>query len=186
MSDELPPNPPPDADPPKTGAQARIAELVSERNAIRADLTKAQEQAAAATSLAQELADIKAARTSEQAGWRDERDLLRTGLVDDEAHAVARVLYGRIPEAERPPTIGEWVTGLRAEGATPPPALAGYLGRTGAPVVQPPPPKVQGSGRLPPAAGAVTSEALRAAREHFQKTGDPSRMRALSEAQKVK
>lgn len=186
MSDEPKvetPETPPDTTK-QPGLAARLEQVIGERNTLRSELATAKTAAATADATARELADTRAARTAEQASWGEERDLMRAGLLDGEAQDVARVLYARTPEAERPKTIGEWIAAQRADGATPPRALAAYLGGPGSVGAPAPPPKPQGNGKPPPAAGAVTPEALRSAREHYQKTGDLSQMRTLSAAVK--
>lgn len=183
MSDEAPKV----ETPVDTVPAARLAEVVAERNAARQKLAevsakaeKATEWETAATAHAAELAAERAARA-------EERDLYRAGLVDEEAHVVARALYAAHPAEGKPKSLGEYLSGLRAEGVTVPRALAGYLGEPGkasaAPVVQPKPPA--GAGKAAPNGVTVTAESLRAAREHFHKTGDSSQMKALEAARKA-
>ena len=185
MSDEPPKVDPPA--PPETVPAARLAEVVAERNTARRELAdalskagKAVEWEATATSHATELAAERAARA-------EERDLYRAGLLDEEAHVVARALYAEQPADTRPKSLGEYLGALRAEGATVPKALAGYLGEPGkpaaAPVPQPRPPA--GGGKPAPNGVTVTAESLRAAREHYHKTGDDTQMRSLAAARKA-
>ena len=185
MSDEKTEAPPPPAE---TVPAARLAEVVAERNAARRDLAdmtakaaKAGEWETAATTHATELAAERAARS-------EERDLFRAGLVDDEAHVVARALYAAQPADTKPKSLGDYLGSLRAEGATVPRALAGYLGEPGkAPAAAPmPQPKAPaGAGKPAPNGVTVTAESLRAAREHYHKTGDTSQMKALETARKA-
>lgn len=185
MSDEAPKVETPA--PPETVPAARLAEVVAERNTARRELAdalskagKAVEWEATATSHATELAAERAARA-------EERDLYRAGLLDEEAHVVARALYAAHPAEGKPKSLGEYLGGLRAEGATVPRALAGYLGEPGkppaVPVVQPKPPA--GAGKAAPNGVTVTAESLRAAREHYNKTGDTSQMKAQEAARKA-
>ena len=176
------------APPPETVPAARLAEVVAERNAARRELAdavtrgaKAGEWEAAATQHAAELVAERAARS-------EERDLYRAGLLDEEAHVVARALYAAHPAEGKPGTLGEYLTGLRAEGATVPRALSGYLGEPGKaapapPVVQPRAPA--GGGKAAPNGVTVTAEALVAAREHYRRTGDMSQMQSLAAARKA-
>lgn len=184
MSDDAPKI---DTPVPETVPASRLAEVVAERNAARRDLADAQARAgkageweATAASTATELASERAARS-------EERDLYRAGLVDDEAHVVARALYAAQPPDIRPKSLGDYLASLRAEGATVPRALAGYLGEPGkppaAPVVQPRPPA--GAGKGTPNGASVTAESLRAAREHYQRTGDKSQMVSLAAARRA-
>lgn len=187
MSDETPKPETPPA-PPETVPAARLAEVVAERNAARRELAdaltkvgKAAEWETAANAHATDLAAERAARA-------EERDLFRAGLVDDEAHVVARALYAAHPADTKPKSLGEYLSNLRAEGATVPRALAGYLGEPGkppaaAPVPQPKPPA--GGGKPAPNGVTVTAESLRAAREHYQRTGDSTQMKALQDARKA-
>lgn len=172
------------ADEGKPGLAARLKEVIGERNAALAELVTSRELAAGAEALRSQLAELTAARAAETASWGEEKELMRSGLLDDEGRDVARLLYQRTPESERPKSIGEWIGGLRAEGATIPRALQPYLGAPGATVV--PPPRATGDGKPAPTAPAVTPEALRAAREHYKKTGDSSKMAALSIAMKAR
>ena len=184
MADETPSTPPPS----ETVPAARLAEVVAERNAARkeiealkATVSKADEWRTGMEKTAAELAAERAARA-------EERDLYRAGLVDEEAHVVARALYGAMPADTRPKTLGEYLGSLKAEGANVPKALANYLTGevkpAGTPPVQQPRAPANG-GKPPPVGQTITPEALRAAREHFQRTGDMSRMKALHEAGKA-
>ena len=176
------------APPSETVPAARLAEVVAERNAARRELAdavtrgaKAGEWEAAATQHAAELVAERAARS-------EERDLYRAGLLDEEAHVVARALYAAHPAEGKPGTLGEYLAGLRAEGATVPRALSGYLGEPGKaapapPVVQPRAPA--GGGKAAPNGVTVTAEALVAAREHYRRTGDMSQMQSLAAARKA-
>jgi hypothetical protein len=177
-----PPPKPPDMVP-----ASRLAEVAAERNALRkerdalsAEVGKSAEWRTAAETHAAELAAERSARA-------EERDLYRAGLLDEEAHVVARALYSAMPAEGRPATLGEYLGSLRAEGAAVPRALAGYLSepaaKPGPVTTQPKPPA--GAGKPTPSGASVTAEALRAAREHYHKTGDLEPMRRLQAAQKA-
>ena len=166
-----------EAPPPETVPAARLAEVVAERNTARRELAdavaragKASEWETAATQHAADLAAERAARV-------EERDLYRAGLLDEEAHVVARALYAAHPAEGKPASLGEYLGGLKAEGATVPRALAGYLGEPSKaappPVVQPKPPA--GTGKPVPVGTPVSREAIEAA----VATRDPARIRAV-------
>lgn len=185
MSDEAPKI---EAPLPETVPASRLAEVVAERNTARRELAdalakvgKAAEWETAANTHAADLAAERAARA-------EERDLFRAGLVDDEAHVVARALYAAHPADTKPKSLGEYLGSLRAEGATVPRALAGYLGEPGKPAPAPPaaqPKPPAGGGKPTPNGVTVTAESLRAAREHYHKTGDAGQMKALQDARKA-
>jgi hypothetical protein len=154
----------PPADQP--GLQARLAEVIAERNSLRAAATEGAAHKARAD-------EAVATLERERAAWSEDRDLMRAGLIEDEARDVARMLWQRLP-AEGRPKVGEWVSGMRAEGATVPRALAPYLtAPAGQPAVPKAPPPPAGTGQQPPSSAPVTGDALRAAREAWERAGRP-------------
>jgi hypothetical protein len=160
---------------------SRFAEVVGQKNAAEAAATEARALAAAAEAKAQEAAAAVAAATAERARltaerdaqaatWAEERALLRHGLHDDDAQAVARALYARVPEASRPQGgLDGWLASLRADPATAPRALQPYLGGAAAP----PPAAAAGVGA--PSADAAAMAAARAASEaaNGRRAGQP-------------
>lgn len=119
---------------PGAGAEARIKELTAELRTLKAELATAQEAAKGADGYKAKLDEVKTAFKTAEASWADEKAMLGAGLKDAEAHTVARALYGALPEADRPATLGEWVTGWTPE--TRPKAVAPYFAdATAAPAV---------------------------------------------------
>lgn len=62
----------------------------------------------------------------ESKAWATERAFLAVGLTDAEGQDIARILYERIPEAERPP-LETWIKEIKADPSKAPRALAPYL-----------------------------------------------------------
>lgn len=172
MSDEAP-----KVDPtPETVPVSRLAEVVAERNAVRRELEAAKAAAGKATEWETTAAQTAAELAAERAARAEERDLYRAGLVDEEAHVVARALYSAQPADSRPKTIGEYLGAFKAEGAEVPRALRGYLGDPVKPpsptATQPKPPA--GGGKPPPVGVPIGREAIEAA----MKTGNAETIRA--------
>lgn len=63
---------------------------------------------------------------TESKAWATERAFLAVGLTDAEGQDIARILYERIPEAERPP-LETWIKEIKADPSKAPKALAPYL-----------------------------------------------------------
>jgi hypothetical protein len=170
-----PPPPPPSADD-TPGLRARVSELTAERRDLRARVATLEAAAAESGDWKAKAEAAAATLASREAEWGDERALLRAGLADDEGIDVARTLYRRLPDADRPASIGEWVASWSAEGGIVPRAMAAYLGGgAGQPgVPRPPPPPPAGAGKQPPAAAPVDAAAIRAAREAWQAAGQPT------------
>lgn len=165
--------PPPPADD-TPGLKARVSELTAERRELRARLATLESQVASGDEWKGKAETAAATLAQREAEWGDERAMLKAGLHDDEARDVARTLYRRLPDADRPPTIGDWIATWGAEGGAPPRAMAAYLGGTTPPPGGQRPPPPTGSGKQPPAAPAVDAAAIRAAREEWQRAGQPS------------
>ena len=116
--------------------------------------------------------------------------LTRSGLADERGQAVARTLYGLIPEGERPPSLAEWVASKPADLAT----WMGGTPATGAePATQPKGSPAAGAGAAPgdqPAAGKSRTDTLRDATNALmraQASGDRTKIdRALTDLQRVR
>ena len=154
--------------------QVKVAELKDATASLTAAKAEIATLAARATAAESAAADLAAAR--------EEVGLVRLGLLDPEAITVARAFYGGLPAESKPASLVDYVTAMKAEGATPPKALAVYLTPPAAVVVAPaatptatklPAPKVAATGTLPAATQGVTADALRALRESAQRTKDP-------------
>lgn len=156
--------------------------------ARRAERTRAEELTTKHQTLEAELTTERqrlAALQAERDDYAERLQLHRVGLPDDDAVVVARALYARQPADGRPPSLSEWLTGLRQQPDAMPPALRPYLappapaapapaGPGGVPKVLPPP-----QHSAPPSTD-ITAEQLRAAREEAQRTGDWTAFNALA------
>ena len=145
-----------------------------------AEIQPLAEKAARVDTLLDQIDKIKGEHRTAAAAWAEERGLLSAGVTDAEDVELVRFHYGRVPTETRPKSIGEYVTGLKAEGASVPKGLAHLFGRPAADPAAggppkngtpPIPPRASGDGRPPPTGGAVTAEAIRRATEAWQRTG---------------
>jgi len=173
----------------------RFDRVYSERNRLRDELRAAQQAVEASAAQQQQIGElttqVETLRTDHAAAqvrWEEDRGLMRAGLLDDDAAAVARVLHQRLPEADRP-GLAEWVERLAADPAAAPRALAPYLQQPEqpAPAVVPPvePPGLGGTnGHQRPSAPQAVNAPLGGAeiaqiRQKCQETGDWSTWRAI-------
>jgi hypothetical protein len=99
--------------------QAKVADLTAQLAAV-------EKQAGAADALFTQLESVNATLESERQAWTQERSLMGAGLIDQEARDLAVWSYNRQPEEGRP-ALGEWLDGMRAEGADVPQYLAPYF-----------------------------------------------------------
>jgi len=100
-------------------AQAKIVDLTAQLAAV-------EKQANAADALFNQLETTNATLETERAAWGQERSLMGAGLIDPEARDLAIWSYNRQPEEGRP-ALGEWLDGMKAEGAEVPQYLAPYF-----------------------------------------------------------
>jgi hypothetical protein len=125
----------------------------------------------------QELDTLRGQLTELQTARAEDRAFYRHGLVDEDAQDAARMLYGKVAEADRPEGgIGEWLSSFgEGEGKTAPPRLlAPFLGGS-----QPAPAEPPARGR-PPAPAPVpaptgkvwSAEAIEALSEQCRTSGD--------------
>ena len=197
MADE-PTNPPED----NTVPYHRFSELAAEKAALKtqfdvqaAEAKGWQERAAAADALQAQIEKMRGEHEAAMTGWSEERSMFAAGIADAEGHAVARTLYKTLPESSRPASIKAWLTGLAADGATVPRGLAPYLPSAAAPATPAAPaapaapatptngatPNTPPAASLAPSAPAgVTAQAVRAAVERGQRTGDWSEFKSLT------
>ena len=189
MSDE--PAPPPAAPPPPAtgpsnghGAPAtpvpyeRFASVVSARDvAVEAHKVAAGRIQA----LERQLSEATAAAKSRETAWGEERDLIRHGFDDVASQAAARAAFGALPDDGRPPSIGDYIAGFKAEGAEVPRWAAPYIAPPAAPAAspgRPAPPAPRPT--APTAIGSVSGEALRVLREQAEASGDWTAWRAAT------
>jgi hypothetical protein len=120
---------------------------------------------------------------AERAGRAEDRAFFGVGLTDEDAQDAARMLYGKIPEADRPKGgMGEWLQGFgEGEGKTAPPKLlAPFLTSGSSGKGSEPRTPNGGAGGGPSGADSkVTAEAVRAARVEAQRTGNWEKFDAL-------
>jgi hypothetical protein len=157
----------------------RFAKVNAERKALADQNEALQGQLAAHRAAADELAALRAERST----WAEERELMGQGLTDEEGISLVRHYYGRLPAESRPKSLGEYVASLRVEGAAVPKGLAPFVGAPAAAVAESPQartmPRSTATGVAAPAAPTVTAEALRAAREQAQRSGNWEPVKAL-------
>ncbi len=104
-------------------ARKERKEALEARKSIEAQLAELQTKLGRVTELETAVASFQ----SREAEWTNERTMLEHGLMDGEAREVARLFYGKVPEADRP-ALGDWLGTLKADPAKAPKALAAYLG----------------------------------------------------------
>jgi hypothetical protein len=173
----------------KRKALARVAELESM-------LEDAEKRAGTADTLAQQIAELKAAHKSERDQWESTSAVYGVGIYDPEAIDVARHLHSRLPEKDRPP-LHEWLKDLKGDPTKAPRALAAYLAPPepadpepppkggGAPAAPRPPARAAGAAPSagPAAAGSsFSAEQIAALREEAVRTGDWTRWREAQPA----
>ena len=93
---------------------------------LKAQLADVQKQAGAADALFSQVETLNKTLESERQTWNQERTLMGAGLLDKEARDLALWSYSRIEGDDKPP-LGDWLDGMRAEGAEVPAYLSPYL-----------------------------------------------------------
>lgn len=171
------PEPKPSAlrdDKPPMAVQLQLRKMADAKNQAKAEAKTAREEAEAAKALAAELPTLKA----QLATLMDELDLSRAGLNDPKAIKVARMEYDDLPEADRPKTLGEFFTSIKALAASEPDkvpkALTPWITNPGtdpAPKRDKAPPDDGSTGKLPPSGDVISASAIKTARERWQRTG---------------
>ncbi|MCB9681829.1 MAG: hypothetical protein H6733_10180 [Alphaproteobacteria bacterium] len=151
----------------RTIPYARFEEVYQTMIDLRGEVAGLREVATERDKARAELATLQGQYTEDRALWG-------AGLTDPEGQDVARFLWSRVAEDARPEGgIGAWLSGLRADGATPPKALAPYLGSGTTPAAPVTPNPSRGVVPGPAPVGEVLSaEQIRAVTEKAQRTGD--------------
>lgn len=103
----------------KRKALARVSELESM-------LEDSEKRGATADTLAQQVAELKAASKKDRESWDTERAVYSMGITDPEAIDLAKYFHGKLPEAGRPP-LPDYLKGLKEDVSKAPKALAAYL-----------------------------------------------------------
>ena len=91
---------------------------------------------------------------SAEARWGEERAMLGAGLADPEGQDLARYLYGRTPEADRP-AFGDWLTQHGKTHRSLSPFFGGSAPATPAPATPAPAAPPHAAPPAPPPPGAV-------------------------------
>lgn len=172
---------------PDTVPYARFQEVVAERDKLLGEqrtqarqIKDLEERAATSTTLAKQLEEEKAARQRDAAKFGAELALTESGVTDPDGREVAMLLHGRLPEKDRP-SIADWLKSFKEKPDSAPRPLQSYLAAPAAPPPaagggKAPPPKPAAGGKQPdappPATSPIGAEAIRAAREQAQRTGD--------------
>jgi len=182
----------------ETVPRQRFNELVTERDALKGQLTDQtrqlksyEERAATADTLAKQLETEKAAHAATRKGFEMDLALSDAGIADQDGREVAKMLYSRLAEKDRP-AISDWLGGFKAKPDSAPKALAVYLPTPvaaadpakGAGKTKQPPPRAAGGspdGTQPGAPPEVTPEKIREATQRYQKTRSEADKKALEE-----
>lgn len=174
--------------------------LGTEHEALKADVQTLTERAATADTLASQLETLKNEHKTQLAGLGEELALVRAGVNDAEDADLVRFHYQRLPAETKPKSVVEYITGLKAEGATVPKGLAhlftngggsgggdgagagagagaGGAGAGGGAGGKPMPKPAGGGGGGTPAGEVYSAEQIRALRVEAQRTGDWSKVR---------
>ena len=145
---------------------AALAALRSEVEPLRASAARA--------------AELEAKLAATETRWQEEAGLMRAGLLDDDAREVARLLWGRQPEADRKP-LAELVAAWKASPDDAPLALRGYLAPPAA--AQPTPAGTRPThGAQPATPGAKpTAEEYKAANAAFARHPTPENKKRVQD-----
>ncbi len=150
-------------------------ERVKELEPLAARVAELEPLATKATTLEAQLAELTTARQADAARWSEELALADVGLTDPVGRDVARVVYGRLPEKDRP-AIADYVRSLSAEGADVPKPLQPYFSRPAAQVVTPAatvkPPTTAAKPTTTGAEGSSMAAQLKAAEAEYPRTGN--------------
>lgn len=145
------------------GRDAQLSELQKRISELEPSAKLAEERAAA-------LDKVKLEYKTAADGWAEERGLMAHGVTDPADQAVARTLFGLLPDENRPKNVGEWLATFKAEkdAPAPPKQLAHLFGQPQAQGKQTPRlPNAGGTGDPPLNGGKPTVASLTAAREQF-------------------
>jgi hypothetical protein len=155
-------------------------ERIKELEPLAARVAELEPLAAKATELEGKLAEITAAREADTARWGEELALAEVGLADQLGRDVARAVYQRLPEQDRP-TLPDFARGLSKEGADIPKPLQPYFTRPAAAVTPPArvePPNPAGKPAVTGADGTSIGRMLADAQAAYRRTGDAKALEA--------
>lgn len=162
-------------------------ERVKELEPLAARVAELEPLATKATTLEAQLAELTTARQADAARWSEELALADVGLTDPVGRDVARVVYGRLPEKDRP-TIADYVRSLSADGADVPKPLQSYFTKpapaaqvvTPAATIKPPAPATKPA--TTGAEGSAMEAKMKAAEAEYRRTGDVQALAATVKA----
>lgn len=157
----------------------RFEQVIRERDEARSKLQEVEPTLAEVGSLRAKLSTVES-----------DLQLADMGISDPEGRDIARYLHGRL--GEDAPALGEWVAAQKADPGSAHPSVRPFLPSTpvatvpGAaePAETSPPPAVPtpNAGTRPaPASADVDSNALRQARERYQRTGSDADLKKMQE-----
>lgn len=164
----------------------RFKEVNDQLKALRAKVADLEPKAGEADALRRKLDEAKDIHKAQLADLSTHLTMADAGLTDPLGREVANLVYGKLP-ADGRPAMGDWLRGLRSEGADVPPPLRPYLTSaqqaaqvngsgtattTAGETIRPASTATQTTGRAPPAGGNVTAQAIQAAEREFKRTGD--------------
>lgn len=92
---------------------------------LRSETSTASAEVAAKLSHADTLQSRVAELEAERSGWATERALMAAGVTDEEGVGIARLLWDRMAEDDRPASVGDW---LKSDSV--PLAIRAYLPTT--------------------------------------------------------
>ena len=92
---------------------------------LRSETSTASAEVAAKLSHAETLQSRVAELEAERSGWATERALMAAGVTDEEGVGIARLLWDRMAENDRPASVGDW---LKSDSV--PLAIRAYLPTT--------------------------------------------------------
>lgn len=91
-------------------SNARIKELEGSIEKLTGERDAAKDAAGGADALAAQLTELRASLEAERSGWETQRALMAAGF-RDEGLDIAGLMYGRLPENDRP-TVADWAASL--------------------------------------------------------------------------
>lgn len=162
----------------------RFNEVVTERNSLRDTVEGLQSIAdssadtvATVQTLRNELEEMRTAHHKSQTDWNIDRELLTAGITDEEGRQVARFLFSKLPDENRP-ELSVWLSSAMSDPSTAPRALAPYLAKP--PTIAPPAPPAgipstntgTSATQHPATTGNISDERIRELRLAAVRTGD--------------
>ena len=160
---------------------SRFTEVYNEKKRLDERVAAMEAELAPYKELDSKYKELEARHTAAQSEWQSERALLRAGLSDPEAMDVAKLLFSRIPEADRPEGgIESWLSEIKKDPSKGPKALQPFFAaQTSFSTQQKPNLSPKTNGYDVGSEGNITAEMLRAAKEEAIKTRDWTKHKQL-------